>query len=107
MDFSSLSIDESDKSSFCARKFKVKPEFHYGDKDFQVIVPDDFPKNEEIMFEIELIDFFPVKVISYSDLVCDLEIKSLCFSNILLSKKEKISYLPFLVALCTAQGSRC
>lgn len=43
---------------------KVKPEFHYGDKECQKMVPDDFPKNEELMFEIELIDFFPVKVIA-------------------------------------------
>ena len=107
MDFIFVSIDESDKSSFCARKFKVKPEFHYGDKDFQGMVPDDFPKNEELMFEVELIDFFPVKVIAYSDLVRYLEIKSLCFFNIFLSKKEKISYLFFLLELCAAEGSRC
>ena len=50
-------------SIFCARKLKIKPGFHYGDKDFQGVVPDDYPKNEELMFEIDLVDFFPVKVI--------------------------------------------
>lgn len=44
--------------------FKVKPELHYADKDCPVVVPEEFPKNEELVFEIELIDFFPVKVIA-------------------------------------------
>ncbi|KAH7404871.1 hypothetical protein KP509_15G048000 [Ceratopteris richardii] len=43
---------------------KVKPEFHFGDKEFEGNVRDGYPKNEELMFEVELIDFFPVKVIS-------------------------------------------
>ncbi|MCO5576184.1 hypothetical protein L7F22_029992 [Adiantum nelumboides] len=44
--------------------FKVKPEFHYGDSKFQDLVPDNSPKNEELMFEVELINFFAVKVVA-------------------------------------------
>ncbi|KAI5078705.1 hypothetical protein GOP47_0006376 [Adiantum capillus-veneris] len=44
--------------------FKVKPEFHYGDTKYQETVPDSYPKNEELMFEVELMDFFAVKVVA-------------------------------------------
>lgn len=43
---------------------KVRSEFHYGDTEFQEMVPDSYPKNEELMFEVELIDFFTVKVVA-------------------------------------------
>lgn len=43
---------------------KVKSEFHYGDEEFQELVPEDYPKSEDLMFEIEIIDFFPVKVVA-------------------------------------------
>eukprot|EP00250_Pteridium_aquilinum_P000485 c10528_g1_i1 orf=155-1990(-) len=43
---------------------KIKPELHYGDKEFEGMVVDDYPKSEELMFEVELIDFFPVKVVA-------------------------------------------
>eukprot|EP00268_Persea_americana_P025742 TRINITY_DN2509_c0_g1_i1.p1 TRINITY_DN2509_c0_g1~~TRINITY_DN2509_c0_g1_i1.p1 ORF type:complete len:628 (-),score=137.29 TRINITY_DN2509_c0_g1_i1:676-2559(-) len=44
--------------------FKMKPELHYGEVDCPIVVSEDFPKHDELHFEIELIDFFKVKVIS-------------------------------------------
>ncbi|KAL0375274.1 UNVERIFIED_CONTAM: Peptidyl-prolyl cis-trans isomerase PASTICCINO1 [Sesamum radiatum] len=41
--------------------FKVKPELHYGEEDCPVSVADTFPKDDELHFEIELIDFSKVK----------------------------------------------
>ncbi|XP_077238858.1 FKBP-type peptidyl-prolyl cis-trans isomerase family protein [Tasmannia lanceolata] len=44
--------------------FKMKPELHYAEVDCPVAAPEAFPKDDELHFEIELIDFFKVKVIS-------------------------------------------
>lgn len=44
--------------------FKMKPQLHYGEADCPVSVPDGFPKDDELHFEIEMIDFFKVKVIN-------------------------------------------
>ncbi|XP_068636118.1 peptidyl-prolyl cis-trans isomerase PASTICCINO1 [Aristolochia californica] len=44
--------------------FKMKPELHYGEEDCPVSAPESFPKDDELHFEIEMIDFFKVKVIS-------------------------------------------
>ncbi|KAK9123817.1 hypothetical protein Sjap_013419 [Stephania japonica] len=44
--------------------FKMKPELHYGEDDCPVAVSESFPKYEELHFEIELIDFSKVKVVS-------------------------------------------
>lgn len=44
--------------------FKMKPELHYGEEDCPVSVSDSFPKDLELHFEIELIDFFKARVIS-------------------------------------------
>uniref|UniRef100_A0A3Q7JJ82 peptidylprolyl isomerase n=1 Tax=Solanum lycopersicum TaxID=4081 RepID=A0A3Q7JJ82_SOLLC len=41
--------------------FKMKPEMHYGEKDCPVAAPDNFPKDSELHFEIELIEFSKVK----------------------------------------------
>ncbi|XP_031485513.1 peptidyl-prolyl cis-trans isomerase PASTICCINO1 isoform X1 [Nymphaea colorata] len=43
---------------------KMKPELHYGEPDCPVVVAVDFPKHDELHFEIELIDFFKVKVVT-------------------------------------------
>ncbi|PSS32648.1 Peptidyl-prolyl cis-trans isomerase [Actinidia chinensis var. chinensis] len=43
--------------------FKMKPELHYGEEDCPLSVSDSFPKDVELHFEIELIDFSKVKVI--------------------------------------------
>lgn len=43
---------------------RIKPELHYGDENCPVEVAEDFPKSEELLFEIELLDFFKVKVIT-------------------------------------------
>ncbi|KAK6120312.1 hypothetical protein DH2020_046003 [Rehmannia glutinosa] len=40
--------------------FRVKPELHYGEEDCPVSVADGFPKDDELHFEIELIDFSKV-----------------------------------------------
>lgn len=47
----------------CANFFqlKMKPELHYGEDDCPVSVSDSFPKDAELNFEIELIDFSKVK----------------------------------------------
>lgn len=40
----------------------MKPELHYGEEDCPVSVAEGFPKDAELHFEIELIDFSKVKV---------------------------------------------
>ncbi|OVA17744.1 Peptidyl-prolyl cis-trans isomerase [Macleaya cordata] len=44
--------------------FKMKSELHYGEDDCPVATSESFPKHDELHFEIELIDFFKVKVIT-------------------------------------------
>lgn len=44
--------------------FKMKPQLHYGEDDCPVPVSSGFPKDDELHFEIEMIDFFKAKVIS-------------------------------------------
>ena len=43
---------------------KMKAELHYGEANCPLMVPDNFPKDDELHFEIEMLDFFKVKVIS-------------------------------------------
>ncbi|XP_007026858.2 PREDICTED: peptidyl-prolyl cis-trans isomerase PASTICCINO1 [Theobroma cacao] len=43
--------------------FKMKPQMHYAEDDCPVPVPSNFPKDDELHFEIELIDFSKVKVV--------------------------------------------
>ncbi|KAL1804706.1 hypothetical protein ACET3Z_027774 [Daucus carota] len=43
--------------------FKMKPELHYGEDDCPVSVSDTFPKEAELHFETEMVDFSKVKVI--------------------------------------------
>lgn len=42
-------------------QYKVKPELHYGEEDCPVSAADGFPKDADLHFEIELIDFCKVK----------------------------------------------
>ncbi|KAM1038063.1 hypothetical protein EV1_032446 [Malus domestica] len=44
--------------------FKMKPQVHYGEEDCPVSAPSGFPKDDELHFEIEMIDFFKAKVVS-------------------------------------------
>ncbi|KAL4651235.1 hypothetical protein ACB092_01G144700 [Castanea dentata] len=44
--------------------FKMKPQVHYGEDDCPVSIVNEFPKDDELHFEIEMIDFFKAKVIS-------------------------------------------
>uniref|UniRef100_A0A1J3DKX7 peptidylprolyl isomerase n=1 Tax=Noccaea caerulescens TaxID=107243 RepID=A0A1J3DKX7_NOCCA len=44
--------------------FKMKPEMHYAEKDCPVSAPDNFPKDDELHFEIELLDFSKAKIAS-------------------------------------------
>ncbi|GMH13474.1 hypothetical protein Nepgr_015315 [Nepenthes gracilis] len=44
--------------------FKMKPGMHYGEADCPVSAPDNFPKDDDLHFEIELIDFGKAKVIA-------------------------------------------
>ncbi|MED6220368.1 G1/S-specific cyclin pas1 [Stylosanthes scabra] len=44
--------------------FKMKPQMHYGEDDCPISAPDNFPKEDELHFEIELIEFFKAKVIN-------------------------------------------
>lgn len=40
----------------------MKPQVHYGEDDCPLSAPTDFPKDDELHFEIEMIDFFKAKV---------------------------------------------
>ncbi|XP_057540358.1 peptidyl-prolyl cis-trans isomerase PASTICCINO1 [Amaranthus tricolor] len=44
--------------------FKMKPGMHYGEPDCPVPIEDDFPKDVDLHFEVELIDFGKAKVVS-------------------------------------------
>ncbi|XP_078427970.1 FKBP-type peptidyl-prolyl cis-trans isomerase family protein [Wolffia australiana] len=44
--------------------FKMKTEVHYGEPECPVTAPDGFPKEDELHYEIELLDFFKARVIS-------------------------------------------
>ncbi|KAB2630577.1 peptidyl-prolyl cis-trans isomerase PASTICCINO1 [Pyrus ussuriensis x Pyrus communis] len=44
--------------------FKMKPQVHYSEDDCPVSAPSGFPKDDELHFEIEMIDFFKAKVVS-------------------------------------------
>ncbi|XP_031277364.1 peptidyl-prolyl cis-trans isomerase PASTICCINO1-like isoform X1 [Pistacia vera] len=44
--------------------FKMKSEMHYGEDDCPMAVPGSFPKDEELHFEIEMIDFSKAKVVA-------------------------------------------
>ncbi|KAL1370973.1 hypothetical protein HN51_001192 [Arachis hypogaea] len=44
--------------------FKMKPQMHYGEDDCPISAPDSFPKEDELHFEIELIEFFKAKVVT-------------------------------------------
>lgn len=39
----------------------MKPQLHYDEDDCPVSVPSGFPKDDELHFEIEMIDFFKAK----------------------------------------------
>ncbi|MFS8026085.1 putative peptidylprolyl isomerase [Helianthus anomalus] len=41
--------------------FKMKPELHYGDDDCPVSISDSFSKDDQLNFEIELIEFSKIK----------------------------------------------
>lgn len=43
----------------------MKPELHYGEDDCPVSVSDTFPKEAELHFETEMVDFSKVKVRPY------------------------------------------
>jgi len=42
--------------------FKMQPKVHYAEDDCPVAAPDGFPKDDELQFEIEMLDFFKAKV---------------------------------------------
>ncbi|KAM0948338.1 putative peptidylprolyl isomerase [Dioscorea sansibarensis] len=44
--------------------FKIKPKLHYAEDDCPLKAPDGFPKDDELHFEIEMLDFYKVKVVS-------------------------------------------
>ncbi|GFY82263.1 FKBP-type peptidyl-prolyl cis-trans isomerase family protein [Actinidia rufa] len=50
--------------------FKMKPELHYGEEDCPLSVSDSFPKDVELHFEIEMIDFAKVKARILSAGIC-------------------------------------
>ncbi|KAK4396182.1 Peptidyl-prolyl cis-trans isomerase PASTICCINO1 [Sesamum angolense] len=55
-----LALVEEIFSSCHMRELSRKPELHYGEEDCPVSVADSFPKDDELHFEIELIDFSKV-----------------------------------------------
>ena len=42
-------------------QFKMKSQLHYGEEDWPISATDGFLKEEELHYEIELIDFFKAK----------------------------------------------
>ena len=54
----------------------MKPELHYGEADCPLTVPDSFPKEDELHFEIEMLDFFKVKARKSFNLCLDFNMKS-------------------------------
>ncbi|XP_066380555.1 peptidyl-prolyl cis-trans isomerase PASTICCINO1-like isoform X2 [Miscanthus floridulus] len=44
--------------------FKMQPKIHYAEDDCPVAAPDGFPKDDELQFEIEMLDFFKAKVVA-------------------------------------------
>ncbi|AQL06399.1 Peptidyl-prolyl cis-trans isomerase PASTICCINO1 [Zea mays] len=44
--------------------FKMQPKIHYAEDDCPVATPDGFPKDDELQFEIEMLDFFKAKVVA-------------------------------------------
>ncbi|KAL6878348.1 hypothetical protein ACP4OV_012518 [Aristida adscensionis] len=44
--------------------FKMKPHIHYAEDDCPVTAPDGCPKDDELQFEIEMLDFFKAKVVA-------------------------------------------
>lgn len=44
--------------------FKMQPKIHYAEEDCPVAAPDGFPKDDELQFEIEMLDFFKAKVVA-------------------------------------------
>lgn len=53
----------------------MKPQMHYGETDCPVSVSESFPKDDELHFEIEMIDFFKAKARVYFP-------SSIAFANI-------------------------
>ncbi|CAM6085286.1 unnamed protein product [Calypogeia fissa] len=45
-------------------RIKARPALHYGDPDCPVTMPENFPKSSELLFDIEVLDFFKVKVVT-------------------------------------------
>ena len=43
-------------------QFKMEPKIHYAEDDCPVTPPDGFPKDDELQFEVEMLDFFEAKV---------------------------------------------
>jgi hypothetical protein len=48
---------------FCNLQLKIRPDLHYADPECPVTVAENFPKGEDLFFEIELLDFQKVKVL--------------------------------------------
>uniref|UniRef100_A0A0E0D114 peptidylprolyl isomerase n=1 Tax=Oryza meridionalis TaxID=40149 RepID=A0A0E0D114_9ORYZ len=44
--------------------FKMKPQIHYAEEDCPVTAPDGLPKDDELQFEIEMLDFFKAKIVA-------------------------------------------
>ena len=42
--------------------FKMEPKIHYSEDECPVTAPDGFPKDVDLQFEIEMLDFFKAKV---------------------------------------------
>ncbi|KAH7657922.1 Peptidylprolyl isomerase protein [Dioscorea alata] len=43
--------------------FKIKPKLHYAKDDCTLKASDGFPKDDELHFEIEMLDFYKVKIL--------------------------------------------
>ena len=65
-------------------QFKIKPELHYGEVDCPVSTSESFPTHDELHFEIELIDFFKVKVMNIIFSLCVVQVWDIDKQNLIL-----------------------
>jgi FKBP-type peptidyl-prolyl cis-trans isomerase len=70
---------------------KIRPDLHYADPECPVTVAENFPKGEDLFFEIELLDFQKVKVLKD-----DLGVTKLVILQ---------SFMTSILSLCHGQSS--
>lgn len=62
MRMSFLSLISSPTFHNLSFQFKMEPKVHYAEDHCPVTPPDGFPNDDELQFEVEMLDFFKAKV---------------------------------------------